>query len=386
MIITFATILNIVLFSSIAILLLNFIISKNKIILEIGTHTMLICMIMILFRLFFPFELSLHNSIYITRIWPDVYVRIVRPTFSFAGIEWSIWFILIAVSVTGSCLFLVRLIVSYIKIMSVITTYEKINKIEIIQLVNAINASHKKQRNFNLVMSRSAISPFAFGLFKPYIVLPDMNFSKNDLEHILRHEMMHHYSKDLWIRFICELICALYWWNPFSYLLRSQINRIQELHIDLEIMNNLNESQKLEYVECLIDFTKHYSSKHKERLLTAFNHNSGNTMLNRFKTIVDYLDKPNQKSRQTLRSTLLTFALVISIFVLPNFIILEAKALPENIEELEGTFSINQGNSFFILNDDGTYDLYLGGQYLITVTEAFDDSLKIYSSDGEELR
>ena len=62
--------------------------------------------------------------------------------------------------------------------------------------------------------------------------------------------------------------------------------------------------------------------------------------------------------------------------LLPNRIILEPiSPLPDDVEE--STFSINSGNSYLLLNNDQTYDLYVDGEYLTTVSQVFDDTLPI---------
>ena len=62
--------------------------------------------------------------------------------------------------------------------------------------------------------------------------------------------------------------------------------------------------------------------------------------------------------------------------LLPNRIIFEPSSpLPDDIEQ--STFSINSENSYLLLNNDQTYDLYVDGEYLTTVSQIFDDTLPI---------
>lgn len=39
-----------------------------------------------------------------------------------------------------------------------------------------------------------------FGIRKPYILIPDLNFSKKEWYYILRHEIAHFYHGDLLIK------------------------------------------------------------------------------------------------------------------------------------------------------------------------------------------
>jgi len=74
---------------------------------------------------------------------------------------------------------------------------------------------------------------------------------------------------------------------------------------------------------------------------------------------------------------LIGLVLVLIIFLMPNFIIFEPYAITD--EHAEGTYEINETNSYLIQNDDGTYDVYVEQEYVGTVTEIFDENLIIYN-------
>lgn len=65
------------------------------------------------------------------------------------------------------------------------------------------------------------ITPFAAGLFRPKIVLPKVmadNYTKDEMEAIIRHEQTHIHLCHLWYYFIWDILRCLIWFNPyFSY-------------------------------------------------------------------------------------------------------------------------------------------------------------------------
>lgn len=377
MIITLSTVLNIVFFSGIAILSLNYIITKSEIVLKIGIQIVLFIMVMIMFRLFLSFELPSQNNINITKFWPDIYITFVKPVFAFAEMEWSLLSIMIIISIIGSIIFVLKLILSYIVLKYTVSNFKTINNFAVNRVVDKINSEYKKQVCFNVVSNSQVKSPFIFGLRNPIIILPEIELSVDEWYYILSHEMAHYYFKDLWIRFICELLQAIYWWNPFVYLLRNQLIKIQELHVDSVVINKLAEFQKMEYLECLIRIARLQSDIHRRHWVAAFNSDCEDDIANRIKAIFEYAKGSEVKNKHAIKHVLIGLALALSIFLMPNFIIFEPYAITD--EHAEGTYEINETNSYLIQNDDGTYDVYVNDEYVGTVTEIFDDSLTIYN-------
>ena len=67
-------------------------------------------------------------------------------------------------------------------------------------------------------------TPIIAGYIRPIIYLPDIEFSDSELYYALLHECMHYLHKDLWVKLLIEIICAIYWWNPLIYLLKYNIS------------------------------------------------------------------------------------------------------------------------------------------------------------------
>ena len=377
MIITLSTVLNIVFFSGVAILSLNYIITKSDFVLKIEIQIVLLIMVMIMFRLFLPFELPTQNNINVTKFWPDIYIIFVKPIFVFAEMEWSLLPIMIIISIIGSIIFVIKLILSYIALKHTVSNFKTINNPAVNQVVDKINSEYKKQICFNVVSSSQVKSPFILGLLNPIIILPEIELSVDELYYILSHEMAHYYFKDLWIRFICELLQAINWWNPFVYLLRKQLIKIQELHVDSVVINKLSEFQKMEYLECLIKIARLQSDIHRTYWIAAFNSDCEDDIANRIEAIFEYTKGSEVKNKRAIKHVLVGLVLVLSIFLMPNFIIFEPYAIAD--EHIEGTYEINEANSYLIQNNDGTYDVYVDQKHVGTVTEIFDNSLVIYN-------
>ena len=75
-------------------------------------------------------------------------------------------------------------------------------------------------------------SPMMTGFFRPSILLPDTDFSPEELDIILTHEYVHYKRKDLWYKLLLVAANAVHWFNPLVYLMVRQANRDMEYSCD----------------------------------------------------------------------------------------------------------------------------------------------------------
>ncbi len=67
----------------------------------------------------------------------------------------------------------------------------------------------------------AAISPFTAGVLRPKIVIPEIvwhQFDEGELKAVIMHEHTHIRLKHLWYFLLWDILCALFWINPFLRL------------------------------------------------------------------------------------------------------------------------------------------------------------------------
>lgn len=377
--ITFSTIVNTILFSGVAILLLEYVISKKEILLRIGISAVLFLMMILMIRFFLPIELPIQRNIDVKKVWPDIYVSFVIPRFLFWGNEWSILNILTVISIVGSIFFVVKLVCSYHFLSVAINKYDMVSDPIIIENINKINATFKKPKIFKVVEWSHIDSPIIFGLYKPCIILPKIDLLEEEWFYVLSHEMSHFYFKDLWIRVTCQLLQAIYWWNPFIYLLRNQITKVQELRVDSAVIKHLEEIKKLEYLECLIKVAKLQVKHERMSYVAAFSSDSENEVSKRIHSIYQFINGNQRSFKSSVKSVVIGLLLILSIFVIPNFFIVEPFSRDE--DDIEGTYTAEE--IYLIQKSDGTYDFYANDVYIGTITELHEKFVNIYNEKGE---
>lgn len=106
-----------------------------------------------------------------------------------------------------------------------------------------------------LVTSEAVKAPLLFGLLRPRLVLPCGlldGLSREDWEHILLHELMHHRQRDNWTNLLPLAALCVHWFNPLVWLSQRAIRADRELAIDERVLGFLGEERGEGYARTLL--------------------------------------------------------------------------------------------------------------------------------------
>lgn len=98
-----------------------------------------------------------------------------------------------------------------------------------------------------LAYNTALASPALIGLLKPTILLPIRKMSTTELNMVIRHELIHHKRKDLWVKLFVLVASALHWFNPFVHLLRKEIHIWSELACDEAVIKDMSYVERIQY-------------------------------------------------------------------------------------------------------------------------------------------
>jgi len=110
----------------------------------------------------------------------------------------------------------------------------------------------KGRRTPRLIISSYAATPMLIGVFRPVIVLPNIEYTHAQLQSILLHELTHMRRFDIAVKWLSLLACAAHWFNPLIWAARREIDRICELSCDEAVIRNMNAHDMQNYGETLI--------------------------------------------------------------------------------------------------------------------------------------
>ena len=192
--ISFSTILTTILLCSILILIFHFLLSDTKFIRKVHYLTLLCIASIVVFRLFFPIELSFTKTIPITfginQISDIVYYKVyISNVFTF-----RVGHLLLLIWICGFLISIAQNIHNIYKIKQALK-YSK-------NMFNYYSEQFPYLSHSPIVgiyFSQNIEQPSTFFLKKPVVVLPDIHYDKVELTYILQHEQKHIKNKDILI-------------------------------------------------------------------------------------------------------------------------------------------------------------------------------------------
>ena len=370
---SFSSILTSVVVGNLLIMALWLILSTNQGVRYVNINFIMVFVILIMIRLFLPFEYGFTNSIASKTVLPPI-SRLVFHYFAIGSGGFYAYQMLLLIWVTGFFVRLYQVVIQYYKVCKDIKYLPECHGIK--SLLNEVLIKKKRYVDFKVVKISGLMTPVILGLWHPTIMIPENDYSQEELIYILRHETEHYYQHDLWIKAILEFLCALYWWNPFCRILKKQTSKALEMRTDSKVIGTMDERQRLRYLDCLLKVAKSHT-KPMNNVALGFDGKKSN-LKQRFCFILDY--------QVTKRKTLIIVNSIFAgiIIFLSTTIILEPYSIKP--EDAAGTLIINEDNSFFVRNDEG-YDWYVDNTYFVTINEINDDflNLPVYESlENEE--
>ncbi|MFL0197732.1 M56 family metallopeptidase [Clostridium sp. WILCCON 0269] len=137
----------------------------------------------------------------------------------------------------------------YLKIRNNINSV-KDTRIEEILNNEKINLNITKDIKVKIVKGIS--SPAIIGILNSTIIVPEQQFSTNELKWIFRHELVHFKRKDNIIKLLMILSIALHWFNPLIYIFRKFFNEQCELSCDEAVISGSKTEDIKEYALLLV--------------------------------------------------------------------------------------------------------------------------------------
>jgi beta-lactamase regulating signal transducer with metallopeptidase domain len=169
------------------------------------------------------------------------------------GPHWSIWVMLIwGIGAVGG---LVRILVGKISLRHLNRT----SGFEDERLMGFMQKVKRKMgitRRVRLSISRSYSQPAAFSWRRPVVLLPAQarSWPIKQLEAVFTHELTHIRQWDCLTRDLARVICALFWFIPFTWIVYARLKNEQEKICDQNVI--LHGARPADYAEQLLHLAK----------------------------------------------------------------------------------------------------------------------------------
>lgn len=214
----------------------------------------------------------------------------------------------------------------------------------------------KEKRNIKIVQTAAVEVPCCIGIFEKRILIPDKKYSREELHYIILHEYTHLDNKDILTIQLINILCIVFWWNPFVYILKGDMYQSIEIRCDQTVTKKLKSAERGNYLAVIL---KEYKASVQEKefrkpagAMPLFEDHSDH-LIERFRLVAEGKQSGSRIGR------ILVPVIAVALLVLSYSLILQPRYdVPENTYTIENEFEdINQDNAYLYVSD-GKYYLH----------------------------
>ena len=377
--ITVASILTISVLDSILVLLLCLLFRNRRVAVKIGPGCMLVILLAVVIRTFFPLEFWYTKAVFIEDILLGLLRILSYSVWNFSGFELLVQHCLIGIWLSGILVTLGLWYRSYRNYAKYLDVCPELSWEKLSRQYSLKREDYRGIEQVKIVDDSNGGFPHVFGLKTKYLVLPNIPFQGRQLHYILLHELMHVQKRDIVWKMLIDVLCVGFWWNPVFWYLRKELNELLEMRNDKHLTEYFLKEEKVCYMRCLVEMAEWFIQK-EEPFSLAFGRGDLKELEWRIRMLAD--SKKTHRFLQAIVAVLVGIILLLnSAVVFKPTISLERARKETGIDEIEDVEPATRDNTFILENGD-QFDVYVDGEYLYTTEDIdyFENDVNVYKS------
>ena len=258
------------------------------------------------------------------------------------------------------CLFFIWSALALVLFVRKITVYQgfiqyikagnkEVSDIKILNLLSDCEEKLNIKTRVELSCNPLIASPMLIGFFRPRIILPAHELEDKALSYIFVHELTHYKQRDMFYKWLIQIVVCVHWFNPFVYLLEKEVNKSCELSCDEKVISILNEKAKREYGDTLISFLKS-NNLYKSSLASVTLTEGAEQLKERLGAIMKF-----RKKSKVITAITAIFTVIVCVC----FFVTGAYAAPSVANDMKTWKDSEILNE--ILTEDGVYYIFCDG-------------------------
>ena len=235
----------------------------------IRSDVVIVLMFIILARLCLPCELPFTKT-----IEAPIFMNPISLFLRFEIIGIPVYIYLFIIWGLGSFIQLIRYIH---KLRTLNDIFQRLERKSEHSTVSSLLPNHNG-KDYSVLISDIVHSPMVLGS-KKCILLPENEYSTDELENILEHEIKHIENHDYYLKQFINLLTIAYWWFYPVYILQKKIDLFIEVRVDEQLTKNMDAKKRLDYASMLVKLQKNFLNedtllyKHQTNFLIDDNSN-----------------------------------------------------------------------------------------------------------------
>lgn len=232
---------------------------------------------------------------------------------------------------------------------------EKTEDTELNNILDEI-CTDKEKRNIKIVQTAAVEVPCCIGIFEKRILIPDKKYSREELHYIILHEYTHLDNKDILTIQLINILCIVFWWNPFVYILKGDMYQSIEIRCDQTVTKKLKSAERGNYLAVIL---KEYKASVQEKefrkpagAMPLFEDHSDH-LIERFRLVAEGKQSSSRIGR------ILVPVIAVALLVLSYSFVLQSQyEVPESTYNVENSiWEVNRQNAY-VHEVDGKYYLH----------------------------
>lgn len=373
----FSSVLISVLSCNLLIIFIAVIFRHPSVILRIGFRLLSVFLILTAVRFLFPFELPISTNLNFPEGISRFIVFLRNHRFTVYDRNFSIWNFMEMIWAIGFLVLLIRYLRNYYVLHKMIQECGHDVPSKYYTLLKDICDGRKVGNHIRIIRVPFIQGPMVCRFRDYYILLPEsLVLKEREMYFVLHHETSHIFHHDLRTKFLIQMVCMMYWWNPFCFFLKRQTNLLLESRVDQTVALSDPET-KADYMECLLKITEqiYQNQQLKNAIGISFSSRRRSLLYDRFHLLIK-----NDSTTAPRKSMYFLLVPVCMVYLFSFLYIFEGYYIPSETEQLSE--SPTSEDTYIIRNDDGTYDVYYNDIFLETTDSLtyYPNDCKIYSS------
>ena len=258
------------------------------------------------------------------------------------------------------CLFFIWSALALVLFVRKITVYQgfiqyikagnkEVSDIKILNLLSDCEEKLNIKTRVEISCNPLLASPMLIGFLRPRIILPAHEWEDKELSYIFVHELVHYRQRDMFYKWLIQIVVCAHWFNPFVYLLEKEVNKSCELSCDEKVISVLDDKARREYGDTLISFLKS-NNLYKSSLASVTLTEGAEQLKERLGAIMKF----RKKSKVIIAITaIFTVAVCICFFVTGAY---AAPSVANDLKTWANSEILNE-----ILTEDGVYYIFCDG-------------------------
>jgi len=227
---------------------------------------------------------------------------------------------------------------------------KEVSDIKILNLLSDCEEKLHIKARVELSYNSLLASPIMIGFFRPRIILPAYELDGKELSYIFMHELVHYKQRDMFYKWLIQIVVCAHWFNPFVYLLEKEVNKSCELSCDEKVITMLEDSARREYGDTLISFLKS-NNLYKSSLASVTLTEGAEQIKERLGAIMKF----KKKSKSVIAITV-----IFSVAFCVCFLVVGAYAAPATNNDGEMAWKDSEILNN-VLTEDGVYYIFCDG-------------------------